>query len=255
MLPTLRYILLTAVRDWLFIALFAVMFFAIVIATFLGGTALVEQEQMVISYIAGSTRVILQIGLVVFVCFHVRRAFENREVEVILSRPISRAGFVISYWFGFAMLSALLVLPLGVYLALSLNEINFYGLLNWSVSLLLESVLVIAFSLSAALILRSAVTAVLGTFCFYVISRLMGFMIFMIDKPYLFDQEGFKFYTSMALYFFSMAIPRLDLYTETNWLIYGLADDITDWVFLPQTLIFAPLLLAMAIVDFRRKQF
>jgi hypothetical protein len=52
-----------------------------------------------------------------------------------------------------------------------------------------------------------------------------------------------------------LLIPRLDLFCQTRWLIYG--PDVGErFSLIPiQTAIFVPFLLAMAIFDLRRKQF
>lgn len=253
MFTTTRYILLTAIRDWLFIALFIAMLFALGISSFLGTTALSEQQQMVISYSAGATRIILLIGLIVFVCFHVRRAFENREVELILSRPISRYTFVFSYWLGFAVLSLMIIIPMVLAIQI-FTKTNFYGMLYWSFSIIMEAFIVVAFSLFISLILRSAVGSVLASFAFYFICRMMGFFLVMIGNMYSNITE-LRWYMSKALYFISIFIPRFDLYGQSKWLIYGAAGDGNLWVFILQSLIFIPFLLLMAFSDFRRKQF
>ena len=65
---------------------------------FLGSNALSEEYQMQIAFIAGSTRLILAIGMILFICFHIRRSFENKEVDFIISRPISRVTFLFVFY-------------------------------------------------------------------------------------------------------------------------------------------------------------
>ncbi len=260
MSTTIRYIFITAVRDWLFIGLFFSILAAVGISLFLGGTALVEQEVMTIVYAAGASRVILLVGLIVFVCFHVRRAFDNREVEVMLTKPISRTSFVFSYWAGFAVVSALFVLPVSVMMWL-LMDVDLVGLLFWSVSLALEALLVVAFALACSLILTSAVTSVLVSFGFYLISRMMGFFTFIIERSVMKFDLSWGWLTENLLAVTSIILPRLDLFGNSKWLVYGIRVDQQVWllemipVFLPQTLIYVPLLLFMAMFDFKRRQF
>lgn len=257
---TIRYIFLTAVRDWLFIGLSAAILLAIGLSFFLGGTALVEQQEMTIVYASGASRVILIVGLIVFVCFHVRRAFDNREVEVILTRPISRSVFVFSYWAGFAMLAVLITIPLVLLMAFVLN-VSIKGLLFWGLSVLLEAFLVVAFALACSLILQSAVSSVLVSFTFYFISRMMGFFAAIIDKPAVMRDISWSWVMENVLTVSSVALPRLDLFGKSKWLIYGTASDANIFlmdivpVFLVQSVIFVPLLLFMGIYDFRRRQF
>ncbi len=253
MFTTTRYILLTAVRDWLFIALFIAIIFAISISSLLGGTAVTEEGQMILSYITSSSRMILLVGLMVFVCFHVRRAFDNREVELILSRPISRPTFVFSYWLGFAVLSCFLVIP--VTLAVPVfSSPDFGGLIFWSISLLFEAFIVVAFSLFISLILKSAVSSVLASFGFYFIARIMGFFLMLIHN-YLFEVFSASWFMSKLMLVVSTVLPRLDLFGKSKWLIYGPGADDHLWVFVFQAAIYIPFLLLMAISDFKRKQF
>lgn len=253
----IRYTLITAMRDWLFLGLFVLCATAIGLAIFLGSTALVEQSQMAMSYAAGATRFIVMVGLITFVCFHVRRSFENRELEVILSRPLSRASFVCAYWCGFALLGILVVVPLVVALAVLL-PVNYMGLAFWGMSLMLETALVMAFTLLAALILRSAVSSVLASLGFYILSRMMGFFVASTAKPtYLVVQQSFDFNSIVGalLKTLSIVFPRLDLFGKSTWLVYGVQHHQDMWIFPVQSLVYIPFLLVVAVIDFRRKQF
>ena len=167
MSTTIRYILITALRDWLFLGLFIAIFCAFGISMFLGNTALVEEGQMKIAYVAGSTRIILVLGIFTFVCFHVRNAFNNKEIEVMLSRPISRTAFVFAYWLGFSAVATILVTALVI--AMLFFNSDFEGLLYWGLSIILENLLVIAFAIFSSLILKSAVSSVLLCAGFYLV--------------------------------------------------------------------------------------
>jgi ABC-type transport system involved in multi-copper enzyme maturation permease subunit len=251
----IRYTLITALRDWLFIGLFVIISAAIAISMFLASTALVEQQQMAIAYAAGTSRVIVIGGLIIFVSFHVRRLFENREIEVILSRPMSRGKFVVAYWVGFVVLGIIMAFPLIIALEV-LTKPNEIGLLYWGSSLILEIALIMAFALVSALILRSAVTSVLSSFGFYALARMMGFFTATIHVPTaLIKSADFSRIMQFVLEAVSVVLPRLDLFGETNWLVYGLNQAENIWVYAVQSAIYIPLLLALAVFDFQRKQF
>jgi len=253
MLTTIKYILITALRDKLFIGLFIAMFIVFGLSVFLGSTALVEEDGAIDAYIGGSSRLVLAIGLIVFVCFHVRTAFDNKEIELLLSRPISRTSFVFSYWMGFAVIATIFVVCLSIAMFLFLN-VSGYGLFYWSAGLLMESYLFIAFALFASLILRSAVSSVMLCFGFYVMCRMMGFFLYIVDQPHLF-KGYFGDIIEKLLIFVSAILPRLDLYADSKWLIYNAVNDTSHHWFIWQTLIYVPFLLVMAVIDFKRKQF
>lgn len=252
MLINIRYILITALRDWLFIGLLAGVLFATFISATLGGTAFLEEKEMTLTFAAGAARLILMIGLIVFVCFHIRSAFDTKEIDVILSRPITRPNLVIAYWLGFALVSLLLTVPVVAIMGL-IGVLSWQGFIGWAISLLLEGGLVVALALFSALALRSAVASVLACMGFYVLSRMMAYFVLTAESN-AFGASAYAFlkYPLIAI---STLVPRLDFFSKTDWLIYGF-DSTQDWLlFAVQAAIFIPLLIVASIVDFRRKQF
>jgi len=253
MLTNIRYILITALRDWLFVGLLIGIMVATGISATLGSTAFLEKQEMTLAFASGSSRLILMVGLIVFVCFHIRNAFDTKEIDVIMSRPISRSNLVIAYWLGFAFVAFLLTVPIIGLIAL-VGVTNWAGFAGWSLSLLLETFLVVALALFSAFTLKSAVTSVIATMGFYVLSRMMAFFVVTSQS----GMVGGEFkYTVLkqALALISTLVPRLDLFAKSEWLVYGFNSS-QDWmVFIVQTVIFVPLLVLASIADFRRKQF
>lgn len=252
MLTNIRYIMITALRDWLFIGLLIGILVATAISATLGSTAFIEEKEMTLTFASASARLILMIGLIVFICFHIRHAFDTKEIDVILSRPISRSNLVISYWLGFSFVGLLLTIPVIAIIAI-IGVLNLSGFIGWSVSILLEMGLVVALALFSAFTMRSAVTAVLGCMGFYVLSRMMAFFVFTSNSGMFNDPKfiGLKW----ALQAISTLLPRLDFFAKSDWLVYGFVSA-QDWkVYVAQAFIFVPLLLAATMIDFRRKQF
>ncbi len=253
----IRYTIITAFRDLLFLGLLFLVIITVGVANFLGETAVSEQKSMQLVYTAGSLRMIIMIGLILFVCFHIKRLFDSKEIEVLLSRPISRTDFILSYWLSFTILSAILTVS-AILIVLALNEPNPLGLIYWGGSLIFEGAIVIAFAFLASLIMKSAIAAALSSFCFYFLSRMMGFFLssykdFVSSIP---DLNNFwQWLNQMILKLVSIIIPRLDMFGKTNWLVYGIQKDYDIWLYPLQSAIFIPLLLLVAIFDFRRKQF
>lgn len=263
MISIIRYTMITALRDFLFIGLLGLILVAMFISHFLGNTALVEQNQMTLSYMGSITRLILITGLILFVCFHVRRSFDNKEIEVILSKSISRTKFITSYWLAFAILSLIVTIPVTI-LICGFAETNHSGLLFWSISLMLEGLMMVAFAMLSALIMNSAVTSALSSLGFYFISRMMGFFVATIyNRPgqvtLSFDNftwgNSLNWLSEQILVLCSTLLPRLDLFGKTSWLIYGISDKKELVIFFLQSIIYIPLLLAVANFDFKRKQF
>jgi ABC-type transport system involved in multi-copper enzyme maturation permease subunit len=254
MITNIRYILLTALRDWLFAALMLGVLACALIAHMLGGTAIIETQEMTLSYTTASARVIIMTGLIVFTCFHVRNAFDTREIDVFLSRPITRSNLVLSYWLGFAAVALLLVIPTIILVAIQ-GIISHQGFFFWSLSLLIECWLVVAVALFAAFTLKSAVTSVIVSMGFYVLARMMGFFIATTGSAFLFDTQWINLILTFALKIVSMIMPRLDFFAKSDWLIYGLKNGQDLKLFTLQAFAFIPLLILATIADFRRKQF
>lgn len=255
MLTNIRYILITAVRDRLFVGLILGIAFAAYVSSVMGNTAMLETEQMTVTLTGASARIILMIGLIVFTCFHVRAAFQTREIDVLLSRPISRSNLVLSYWLGFACVATLLVVP-AVGLMWLVGVLDMVGYLYWAASLLLESWLVVAIALFAAFTLRSATSSVLMSLGFYTLSRMIGFFTLTAQSGMLFGDHRINQVFRWVMDIVSMVMPRLDFFGNSNWLIYGPAKGLHDLqLFAIQAAVFIPLLVVAAILDFKRKQF
>lgn len=254
MQPIIRYLLITAKRDWLFIGLMILVLVAAAMSLFLGSNALSEQQYMQIAFLSGSTRLILVIGMVLFICFHIRRSFDNREIEYNLSRPISRNQFVYAYFLGFALLAAIITIPVIIILFIFFNIKLQIGIL-WSLSLLFEMLIMSSFAILASLILRSAVSAVLACFCFYFISRIIGLAVSTIIIPKQLSHLSVTTLMESFLKMISIFLPRLDLFAKSKWLVYQEADLYLFKVILIQTIIYIGLILAMSLIDFRKRQF
>lgn len=254
MFSNIRYVLLTATRDRLFLGLLVGIAIAAYISSVLGSTAMLETEQMTLSFTAAAARVIIMVGVIVFIGFHMRNAFDAREIDVLLSRPISRTTLVLSYWVGFAAVAACLVLPT-VILVAAVGTLNQTGFWVWSVSLLLESWLVVSIALFAALTIKSGVGTVLSSLAIYALSRMMGFFLMTTTTTSVFKDQTMNEGTLWVMKSIAMVVPRLDFYAKSNWLIYGAKSYEEVYLFLIQSAIFIPLLIAASVIDFKRKQF
>jgi len=254
MLSNIRYVLLTATRDRLFFGLLVGILASAYICSVLGSTAMLEPEKMTLSFTAASSRVIIMIGLIVFVGFHMKNAFEAREIDVLLSRPISRTSLVLSYWLGFAVVAVLLVVPTLVLVGL-LGILNQTGFMLWGASLLLESLLVISIALFAALTVRSGVATVLVSLAMYTLSRMMGFFLATTKTSMMFSEHQINVGAQWLMNMISTVVPRLDFFAKSHWLIYGAKSYEELALFLMQAGVFVPLLVAASVIDFKRKQF
>jgi ABC-type transport system involved in multi-copper enzyme maturation permease subunit len=173
----------------------------------------------------------------------------------MLSRPITRESFVVSYWLGFSVVATIIVATIGLVISFFYSY-NAAGLSVWIISMQLEILVVIAFALFASVILKSSVTSVLLSFGFYAVSRMIGFFSYVLEKNQSTDFLSFDFYSQKVIWVTSYLLPRLDLFCQSKWLVYGV-DFSNSGYLVPviQAFITIPLLLTFAAIDFRKKQF
>lgn len=252
----IRYVLLIALRDRLFLGMLAAILCSTGLSSVLAATSTIEAHEMTLSFAAATARLILMLGLVVFVAFHLRHAFDSREVDVMLSRPISRPRLVFAYWVAFAVIALLMTL-LALAVLYALGPLSLSGYAGWAFSLILEAWLMVAFTLFAALILRSGVATVLAAFGFYALSRMMGFFLVTVSGRTLFSSSvELNTLATRSIEWLSIAVPRLDFFAKTRWLNYGMENPQSDMLLCAlQAGIFIPLLLVAAVMDFRKRQF
>jgi hypothetical protein len=253
---TLRYVLLTAIRDRIYAALFAAILLACLVSSFLGSAAMAEGQAMSAVFAAASIRILAIGGLVVFVCFHVRRLAESKELEAMLARPLSRERFILAYASGLWIAALLLILPAAALLGLAFRP-SAEGFLLWSASLLLEGLVMTTLALFAAITIETASGAVVVCGGFYALSRMMSFFLDIARSKVAEGGDGGSFGVFMryAIEGLSTLMPRLDLFSRTEWLVHGTVTAPLWQALLAQTAIYVPLLLLAAMFDLSRKRF
>ena len=251
-----KFILLTGLRDKLYLSLLIILVGAFGLSNLVGFSALAEETQMQTVYFSFLSRVIIVCGMMLFICFYINKEFEKKEIDFILSKPISRNTLILSYWTSFNLISLILVIPVVIIMAI-FSHPNLLGLLWWTISVILELMLVSTFAIVSSLILGSAVVSVLATFSFYFICRMMGFFVYSISLPKNVNVVvgTWTDFAESLLKILSSVFPRLDLFGKSEWLIYGINNNGEISLILIQSLIYISLMLCIAFYDFRKKQF
>ncbi|MBY0511316.1 MAG: hypothetical protein K2P94_14330 [Rhodospirillaceae bacterium] len=249
MKATIRLVVITAFRDRFFSGLFLLLALSTALSIFLAGTALSEQLQMAIAFVAGAGRIVLVLGLTIFAAFHMQALFETREVEAILARAISRAQFVLAYWIGLSVLAIILAGAFAAVLWVIAGAT--FGTFLWAITLLAECIVVVAVAVFAGLMLERATPTVMFTMGFYALARLMGFFVGIRETV---ENTAVNTVITRGLDVVLLFIPRLDLMAQTQWIIYG--PESADVGFLAlQVVLFLALVLLAATFDLSRKQF
>ncbi|NCO02973.1 MAG: hypothetical protein GW903_02140 [Alphaproteobacteria bacterium] len=251
------YVLTAALRDKVFISFALMAAVSVSLSIFLGSSAVLEKDQFSAVFAASGLRFASVLALILFVVFYVRRSFETRDVEYMLTKPVSRLGFVMSHTVAFIILclfATILVSGSLYFMIPSVTEGvgSLSGYIFWCMSLLIELCIMTSVALFFALVLNSAVSASLITIAFYVLARLMGQILGIIEAV---GQGGIYKLLEQVMLVISMFIPRLDLMGQSSWILYGLDENVNLAFILIQGAVFCFLIFAATMVDFVRKQF
>jgi ABC-type transport system involved in multi-copper enzyme maturation permease subunit len=221
----------------------------------LGSSTLTEQRQMGLAYESEFARLILVLGLTTFICFHVRRMYDTREIEAILARPISRRVFVLAYYAAFSVVALLLCLILAPLMIGGLGAAGI-GFAEWEASLMLECLILVAMSLFISMVLESATASVVAVLGFYALGRSAAFFLAIAGAGTgAGDQEGVNQGSNAIIAIVAAIMPRLDLFGQSRWLITGPGGGWGLGELLLQSAIYIPLLLLATIRDLEVKAF
>jgi len=268
--PLVKYVMMAALRDKLIGTMVLLILLGSSISMFLGSAAVTEELQFTAVLTGGGLRFLGVIGLVLFVSFHIRRTFDHKEVEFLLSRPVTRLGFLLSHAFAFTLLAVIVGLAITPAVAL-IGRPPLDGLLLWGASILVELVIMVNTALFFSMVLGSAAGSALACLGLYVLGRMIGVILGISHagaESMIMDLLG------KAMNIIAIIIPRLDLLGQTTWLVHGTdaagisytraAGESARWfietigiggfIFF-QVAFFSALLLSAAIYDFTRRQF
>lgn len=269
--PLIGFILTAALRDKLVMTLMLMILLGAGVSIFLGSSGMTEQESFSVVFGAGGLRFLGVLGIVLFVCFYMRRAFDTKEVEFLLSRPISRMTFLLSHALAFKIIALAVTAAVSI-AVFFMGKPNVEGLLVWVLSIGIENIIMATAALFFSMVLSSASGAALATLGFYVLCRLIGMLLGIAAQPP--DNIVFALLNNL-MDLISVIVPRLDIMGQTSWLVYGvegaggvaLGDKASAYAvalvdilgvsgfILAQGAVFIALLLSAAAFDFARREF
>ena len=178
------------------------------------------------------------------------REANDKGLELLLSLPLPRGGYLFGKWGGCTLAAALLTLLFALPLAM---VAPWSGVSAWAMSLFFELAIVASASLLCALTFTHVVASLAAVTAFYTLSRTMAAMLAIGSNPVAAqDSVAFRFATTL-LDVIAAVLPRLDRFTRTDWLMAN-AVPWTDMSWLAtQAVVYVALLLAAAYVDLMRK--
>ncbi len=215
--PLVKFVLTAAFRDKLLLTLLLMIVTGAAIAVFLGSATITEKESFALVFGASGLRFLGVIGIVLFCCFYTRRCFETKEVEFLLSRPLSRLTFLVSHAFAFILLAVCVAAAVSL-AVFFLGRPQAGGLALWALSIAVEFGIMASASLFFSMVLSSASGSALAALGLYVLARLVGMLLGIAYKA-----PDNMYYAALnhTMEAISVFVPRLDLMGQTSWLVYG----------------------------------
>ncbi len=251
-LPIARYTLVEALRNrllWLALILVAA---GLAFTQFLQQVSITESNQIQTALLAALLRAGAVFMLAAFVVTSMVREFNDKVMELILSRPIRRS----SYFFG--KLAGYGAVALALALIFSLPLVLFAPAAQvalWGLSLACELLIVTALALFCVLSLTQVMSALAAVAGFYLLARSISALQVMAANP-LSDSLGMgQQLVNFIVDAIAFLLPGLDRMTQTGWLIYGGPSPAEIMQVLAQTAVYALLLCGAALFDLQRKNF
>jgi ABC-type transport system involved in multi-copper enzyme maturation permease subunit len=245
-------VLREALKNRLARMLVVLMLIGLAFALFVKQLAIMESVAIETAFIAALYRMGAAFLLAVFVITSQIRELHDKGLDLVMSLPISRATFFAGKLLGYATcaLIAAAVISLPLFLLAPASQV-----VIWGISLALELLIVTVASLFFVLALPHTIGSLFAVMGLYVLSRTMAALQLM-GATSLVETSGIvRQVTNGILNSIALLLPRLDLFTQTSWLVNhtgGMAELTTLAL---QTLIYTSLLVGAALFDLYRKNF
>lgn len=244
-----RFVLLEARRGGLpWLALGAVAL-AVATAAFLSQVAITESRTLQAAVIAA----LLRASAVFLVALHVisstLREMQDKRLEYMLSLPLPRSTQYLGRLAGHALAAAALAAAFALPLLLWAPP---GAVALWGASLALECALAAAAALFFSMTLTQFVPAAAATAGLYLLARSISAIQAIAAGP-LTEPTWSSEAARWAVSGVALLLPRLDLATRTEWLLYGVPPPAVWLAALAGLLVYAGLALAAGLFDFYRK--
>ena len=244
-----RFVLLEARRGglpWLALGAIAL---AAATAAFLSQVALTESRALQAAVIAALLRASAVFLVAVHVVSSTLREIQDKRLEYMLSLPLPRSTQYLGRLAGHALAATALAAAFGLALLLWAPA---GAAALWGVSLALECALVAASALFFSITLAQFVPATAATAGLYLLARSISAMQAIAAGP-LTEPSWASEAARRAVSGVAFLLPRLDLVTRTEWLVYGIPSPSTWLAALAGLLAYCALMLAAGLFDFYRK--
>ncbi len=250
--PIARYTLIEALRNRLFWLALTLVVAGLAFTQFLQQVAITESAQIQAALLAALLRVGAVFMLASFVVTSMVREFNDKVMELILSRPIRRSSYFFGKLAGFALVALVLALIFSLPLALFAPAPR---VALWGLSLACELLIVTSVSLFCVLSLTQVLSALAAVTGFYLLGRAIGALQIIAANPLADGMVPGQQFINLAVDAIAFLLPGLDRMTQTSWLIYAAPTSAEILGLLAQTAVYLLFLCSAALFDLQRKNF
>jgi ABC-type Na+ efflux pump permease subunit len=251
-LPIARYTLLEAVRNRLLWLALILVVAGLAFTQFLQQVAITESNQIQAALFAALLRLGAVFMLAGFVVTSMVREFNDKVMELILSRPLRRSSYFFGKLAGYAAVALALAVIASLPLALFAPPAR---VALWGLSLTCELLIVTAFALFCVFTLTQVMSALAAVAGFYLLSRSISALQIMAASPLSETSNLGQKVVDHVVNAIAFLLPGLDRMTQTGWLIYAAPTAAEVTHFLAQTAVYMVLLCGAALFDLQRKNF
>lgn len=263
MISLLKYFLLILRRDKFFVLFTFASIAAVGLGSFFGSVSISEVNEMQIVYSLGGVRQLMTFGLIVVMFIFIKQLYYTKEIDIICTYPISRMQIILALLIVFAI-SSILTISIATVLCYLFYDVNVKGLLVWHLSMSCEMLILSSLCIFFGVLTKGSNVGLFSTISFLLVSRSFGFIISIIkitnlEQAYetLKNSNGVSgFANHLSEYvakLISVAFPRLDLFSHTEWAVYGIDTINVLWLFLAQSVVYVPLMLFATAYDLKKK--
>lgn len=219
------------------------------VAAFAGALALTESQAIGLSLAAPLARLAAVLVLATFTVTAIARELADGSVELVFAAPVSRLTWILGRWLGVAGVAAGTAAAAAVPLALHAPA---EPLLLWALSLWLELVVVGGVALLLSISFAQVPAALLSLIAFYTMARLVGIVMLLNSRAPLEAPAWIARAGDALLGVLGHLLPRLDLFTRTEWLLGAQAPAIAPALL--QVAVWIALIPAAAWLDLRSRR-
>ncbi len=244
-----RFVLLEARRSGLPWLAAACIVASLAAAGFLAQVALTEGRELQAAAAAALLRAAAAFLIAAHVVAAVAREANDKCLELALALPLSRPAYYLGKLAGFCACGVLLAT---VFAAPMLLWSAPAALLAWWLSLAMETALVAAAALFFAMALAQVAPAIAATAGLYLLGRSIAAIQAIAAGPLADEGTGARA-ARWVIDLLAMLLPRLDLATRSEWLLYGAPGAGELATALAGLALYFALLAAAGLFDFSRR--